>query len=241
MKRVIGLVFLFGAASCVSAAATSPPAPSPSAKRAVTPVASARPRPPAKPKFDITLLAPADEYFGPLRQSIIGINNTIRDLGRRYDVNHDIPTQTLSSAELTERSIRDWEHRYPRDPQVPRSVYLLQRLYTKVLIQPARDRAHDTATWLFADFNGSPQARQLKKTLAVEHLAPLPPPTPTPTATPLYPSVFGPQYPSRFNPATASSAAPSALPSGSSSSTPIPIATATAAPTAAGSPSAKPH
>ena len=162
-------------------------------------------RPPAKPKIDITLLAPADEYFGPLRQSIIGINNTIRDIGRRYDVNHDIPTQSLASAELTERSIRDWEKRYPHDTQLPRSVYLLQRLYTKVLSQPSRDRAHDTATWLFRDFNGSPQAKQLKKTLAVEHLAPLPPPTPRPTATPVYPSVFGPSYPSRFSPASGGS------------------------------------
>ncbi|MBD5657765.1 MAG: hypothetical protein IAI50_21695, partial [Candidatus Eremiobacteraeota bacterium] len=170
MKRVIGLVFLYGAASCVYAAAALP-----AEKHDTKSVSSARPAP--RTKIDITQLAPADEYFGPLRQSIIGINNTIRDIGRRYDVNHDIPTQTLASAELTERSIRDWEHKYPHDTQLPRTVYLLQRLYTKVLIQPARDRAQVTATWLFVDFTRSPQARQLKKTLAVEHLAPLPDPT----------------------------------------------------------------
>jgi hypothetical protein len=192
VKRVIGLVLLCGAASCVAAAAAPPPP-----KHDAKPVSSARPA--SRGRVDITQLAPADEYFGPLRQSIIGINNTIRDLGRRYDVNHDIPSQTLASAELTERSIRDWEHKYPRDTQLPRSVYLLQRLYTKVLYQPSRDRAHDTATWLFTDFRDSGQAKQLKKTLAVEHLAPLPPPTPEPTPMPTYGSSFGPNYPSNFN------------------------------------------
>jgi len=204
---------LYGVASCISAAAAAPSTPE---HRAI-PVASARPVRPVVKKVDITALAPADEYFGPLRQSIIGIANTIRDLGRRYDVNHDIPTQTLASAELTERSIRDWEHRYPRDTQLPRAVYLLQRLYTKVLIAAARERARITAVWLFADFQASPQARQMKKTLAFEHLAPLPPPTPA--ATPTYQSVFGAQYPTRFNsdgsgsPLPAASELPASTPS----------------------------
>jgi hypothetical protein len=216
VKRVIGLVFLYGAASCVSLSAASS-----AGKAGVKAVSS--PRPAARKRFDITLLAPADEYFGPLRQSMIGINNTIRDLGRRYDVNHDIPSQTVASAELTERSIRDWEHRYPRDPQVPHSVYLLQRLYTKVLIQSARDRAHDTASWLFLDFTNSPQARQLKKTLAVEHLPPLPAATPLAAATGPYPSVFGSAYPSTFTRATSDT--PSAAPSSASSPAPTPSPT----------------
>ena len=232
MKRVIGLVFLCGAASCVAAAAV------PSPKHDAKPAPSARPA--ATKKIDITQLAPADEYFGPLRQSIIGINNTIRDIGRRYDVNHDIPTQSLASAELTERSIRDWERHYPRDTQLPRMVYLLQRLYTKVLIQTARDRAHDTANWLFSDFNGSPQAKQLKKTLAMEHLAPLPPPTPVPTPTPAYQSIFGAQYPSRFNPDAPGSAAPAARPAVTAPTTaPAAVAPSPSGPGAAAS--SRPH
>jgi len=154
------------------------------------------------------LLAPADEYFGPLKLSIIGMRNTIRDLGLRYDVNHDTSKQTFASAQLVERSVREWEHKYAKDDQLPRVIFVLQRLYTKVLTQESRDRAHATAQWLLAGFARSPQAKQLTKTLAYEHLAPLPPPpTPTPEPEATYQSIFGRQYPSEFAPLPAASPA----------------------------------
>ena len=161
-------------------------------------------------------LAPADEYFGPFKLSIIGISNTIRDTGRRYDVNHDIGDRTFGSAQQIERAIRDWEKKYPKDDQLPRAVYFLQRLYTKVLTQASRNQAQVTAVWMYHDFSSSPQTKQLKKVLASEHLDPLPPPTPTPVPTTLYPSVFGQAYPSEFNnpgtPKSAPNAAPVAAP-----------------------------
>ena len=86
----------------------------------------------------------------------------------------------------------------------------MQRLYTKVLVGDSRRRAHVVAVWLFADFAGSPQSKQLKKTLAVERLAPLPPPTPPPaTAAPQahYDSAFGSNYNSAFNAAASPSPA----------------------------------
>lgn len=198
MKRVTGLVFLCAAASCAAAGFAAP-----------TPVKTAAPKPAATSARVATRqpaiadLAPADEYFGPFKLSIIGIRNTIRDVGLRYDYNHDSGTQSYNSALQTERSIRDWERRYPRDDQLPRAVFLLQRLYTKVLTRDSREHAQLTASWLYKDFASSPQSKQLKKTLAVEHLAPLPPPTPTPpTPTPQthYDSTFGANYPSDFNP-----------------------------------------
>ncbi|GAC1301172.1 MAG: hypothetical protein NVSMB19_08990 [Vulcanimicrobiaceae bacterium] len=162
------------------------------------------------------LLAPADEYFGPLKLSIIGMRNTIRDLGLRYDVNHDISKQTFSSAQLVERSVREWQRKYGKDAQLPRVVFILQRLYTKVLLQESRDRARATAQWLMSEFSHSPQAKQLSRTLASEHLAPLPPPTPEPTATPepeaTYQSIFGRGYPSEFAPLATPTPVPTAAP-----------------------------
>ena len=209
--RVFGLVVMCCAACTVDAFAA------PATKAKATPVivrasaAQAAAKEAASHRA-MMLLAPGDEYFGPLKQSIIGIRNTIRDLGLRYDVNHDIGKQTVSSAELTERSIRDWEHRYPHDDQVPRAVFLLQRLYTKVLTQPSRDRARATAQWLMVDFRTSPQAKQMKKTLAVEHLAPLLPETTAASGsgqTP-YSSSFGAGYPSAFSAASPAPAATTA-------------------------------
>lgn len=251
MKRVIGLVFLCGAASCVAVIA----APTPEPRDAVRNVASSKKT--ATPKLSaselakraaekeaahhraLMLLAPGDEYFGPLKLSIIGMRNTIRDLGLRYDVNHDIPKQTFASAQLVERSVREWQKKYAHDPQLPRVIFILQRLYTKILLQESRDRAHATAQWLQGEFSRTPQAKQIAKTLALEHLAPLPPPTPEPSATPgpepTYASIFGRGYPSEFAPvptptplATTSPARSSIRPVPSST----PVATAPSTPNA---------
>jgi hypothetical protein len=123
-------------------------------------------QPHAARRVALALLAPADEYFGPLKQSILGIRNMIRNMGLRYDVNHDIGSQTLASAGLTEAAIRDWAHRYPRDHDVAGAIYNLQRLYAKILTQPARGKAKATADWLFSAYGNSPQAKSLRKILA---------------------------------------------------------------------------
>jgi hypothetical protein len=166
---MIGLVFVFGAVLNVAPASAAQSA----APHAVS----------AGAKGEVTVgLAPADEYFGILKLSILGIGNTIRDLGLRYDVNHDIGKQTYDSALLTEQAMQDWEHKYPHDRLLPRAVFFLQRLYTKILVQQSRARAQATAKWMFADFAQSPQAKQLRHVLSVEHLAALPAPSPTPSA-----------------------------------------------------------
>jgi len=159
------------ASTSVAFAAGSPAAPSATSPHS-TQKATAKP--------STVVLAPADEYFGPLKLSFIGMRNTIRDLGLRYDVNHDIASQTVASAQLTERAVHDWERKYPTDTQIPKTIYLLQRLYTKVLTLDARAHAHACAMWLFHDYAKSGQAHQLQKTLAVEHLQPLGSPAPAP-------------------------------------------------------------
>jgi len=118
------------------------------------------------------MLAPADEYFGPLKLSILGVKNTIRDAGLRYDVNHDIAKTIVPGLRLTEAAIRDWEHKYPHDLDVPRAMYFLQRLYAHVMDDQARQKASETAKWLFADYPASPQARLLHQQLALEAAAP---------------------------------------------------------------------
>jgi len=245
VKRVIGLVFMCGAASCVAATASPSTAPHETraavlGKKTATPKASvsglakrAADRETARHSA-LLLLAPADEYFGPLKLSLIGMRNTIRDLGLRYDVNHDISRQTFASTQLVERSVRDWGKKYAKDDQLPRVIFLLQRLYTKVLSQESRDRAHVVAQWLQSDFARSPQARELTKTLASEHLAPVLPPvadvTPQPASAsePTYRSVFGRGYPSEFAPLATATAEPPATARPTPNASPTPTASASA-------------
>ena len=148
MKRMIGFVFVFGAVSYV--------APGASAAQSETRHAVA-----AGAKGDVTVgLAPADEYFGILKLSILGIRNSVRDLGLRYDVNHDIPKQTYDSALLTEQAMQDWEHKYPHDRLLPRAVFFLQRLYTMDVrrLRPVAAGQAAAAGALRRAFGGAPDA-----------------------------------------------------------------------------------
>jgi hypothetical protein len=213
VKRVIGIVTACAVASFVPVAtnaATTSPKPATHASATVSLAASRE----AAHLAELRNLAPADEYFGRLKLSILGIKNTLKDLGLRYSVNHDIAVQTVTSANEAEGAIRDWEHKYPRDKDVPRQVYFLQRFYSSISCDQGRAKAHSVAMWLFADYPKSVQARLLHKQLAQEALAPPPVAAPAasagtagapPVAVPAaqsgsgYQSIFGNAYPTEFN------------------------------------------
>lgn len=252
MKRIaFALVFACGAGSCIGVeAATSKPHVASKTETAKEHAARVRAENLAAQRAaKIKALAPADEYFGPLKLSIIGINNSMHDTGLRYDYNHDLGNRSYDSAMLIERAIRDWANRYPKDDQLPRSIFFLQRLYTKILTQQSRDHAHVVAVWMFSKFDASPQARQLHKTLASEHLAPIdsvsppaeatvvPAPSETPAATTPVPLAT----PGAMRtPVAAPSPAPSATPSVVPSGTPAPAAVPGSSPSVAPSSSAAP-
>ncbi len=168
MKRVNGLVFLLGAASFIASAPASAATSSTSAK------STAVKKQQVQHVKHLTMadLAPADEYFGPLKMSILGIRNTIKDLGLRYDVNPSNPEQTLSSAAFAETAIREWAQRYPRDDQLPRNVYFLEHLYAKIQTPHGQAKAQAISTWLMTMFADSPQAHQLRKELLAAKNAP---------------------------------------------------------------------
>jgi len=72
--------------------------------------------------------APADEYFGPYRQSVLEIRNRLNDCDVRDDqsmLDPDVPVY-LDHLQL---AMRDWQHRYPRDPWLPVMLGHLVREY----------------------------------------------------------------------------------------------------------------
>src|SRR5271165_7292932 len=92
-------------------------------------IAQATPRP--SPKDVIIVrhgppLAPADEYFGPLKMSILGIRNYIRDLGLRYLADPTKANSIFGMTVQTELSLKDWGRRYPSDSGVARQIYFLE-------------------------------------------------------------------------------------------------------------------
>ncbi|MBV8353796.1 MAG: hypothetical protein JO101_00615 [Candidatus Eremiobacteraeota bacterium] len=97
-------------------------------------------------------LAPADEYFGRLKMSILGIANTIRDAGVKLD-NGANPTEVMDGPlAFATDAIEDWERHYPRDPWIPRNLTALQTAYEKIQTARGQELAHRTAAWRQHDF-----------------------------------------------------------------------------------------
>ncbi len=159
MKRFLTVVSLLVlTATAARAAATPKPAP-----------AHARqPAPPVVPhvRFLTYRVAPADEYFGRLKLSILGIRNTIRDLGLRADADPVRAPTILGTAALTEDAMHDWELKYPHDTWIPPAILALERLYAKVDSDDARAHAKVVMVWLVHDYPTSAPGKLGKSELA---------------------------------------------------------------------------
>jgi hypothetical protein len=97
-------------------------------------------------------VAPADEYFGKLKMSILGIRNTIKDQGLKVDFDPGNAASTFNAMALTEDAIRDWEHKYPCDSWIPGSIFALEHFYTKIHTADGVRHVHATFAWLRHDY-----------------------------------------------------------------------------------------
>ena len=161
-------------------------APAPKATSAA-PIASAQ-------KTHHSNVAPADEYFGRLKLSILGIRNTIRDMDTLVAWGPDKLPSILSKCAFAEDALHDWQHKYPRDSWVPRTGYLLAQLYGKIASSDASTDAHDraiaTMQWVVSLYPQTWYGRDGRKrladgTLGVIHVAASAAPPPEVAASPL--------------------------------------------------------
>lgn len=144
MKRLIACVSLVAAASTAAMPSTAPSKPA-----ANPPVKAAKLVAKAPPKCRV---APADEYFGKLKMSILGIRNTIKDQGLKVDYEPAKAASTANAIALTEDAIRDWQHKYPCDSWLPGTLYSLQRFYLKIHTDDGVKHVHATFAWLRHDY-----------------------------------------------------------------------------------------
>lgn len=107
-------------------------------------------------------VAPADEYFGRLKMSILGIRNQLHDLDLRLQYAPDKSEDVLGSAAMVEDAVRDWEHKYPADPWLARSVYQLTALYARVHTPHGLAQASRTLRWLLARYGRTSYAHQAR-------------------------------------------------------------------------------
>jgi hypothetical protein len=96
--------------------------------------------------------APADEYFGRLGMSILGVRNKVKDLGLDADLhpNHDV--SILGNALWVEDAMRDWAKKYPYDHWLPRYAFALEQMYEEIPGGDAHKRAVKQLGYITAYF-----------------------------------------------------------------------------------------
>jgi len=183
--------------------------------------------------------APADEYFGRLKMSFLGINNTLHDVGITAG-DHTTDPSVVAKVALAEDALKDWEKRYPRDPQLGRSYYLAIGVEKKIWVQANQQQAWAYMNRVATVFPNTYFGKLIKREIAIgftEHYyaAAVPCQTPSPTPTPQATAVPVPVATVTVAPST-SRRRPVATPSPIPTPTPTPTASPTPEPTPSPSP-----
>src|ERR1700688_2387474 len=85
-------------------------------------------------------VAPADEYFGRMKLSILGIGNIMHDtkLREAYDPAH--ASDNYAKLALAEDALEDWAAKYPQDTWLPGKAYYMSHEFW-AMNTPDGDRA----------------------------------------------------------------------------------------------------
>lgn len=77
-------------------------------------------------------VAPADEYFGRLKMSILGIRNELVRLEAKSYYRGENKRALIGEATFIEDAMRDWSAKYPGDPWIPGFRHRLRRCYVRI-------------------------------------------------------------------------------------------------------------
>jgi hypothetical protein len=141
--------------------------------------------------------APGDEYFGRLKISYLGIDNTFKD-GSISAGAYTTDSNLIKKLMFADEALQRWAAKYPNDPQLARSYFLGVQVFRKVYTQPGQDVAWHYIQILVHKYPSTYFGKTMKASLAngyTEHWfalaqlcpTPLPKgvmPSNTPSATP---------------------------------------------------------
>lgn len=152
--------------------------------------------------------APGDEYFGRMKMSYLGIDNTYKD-GAISAGAYTTDPKLISKLDFATEALRNWASKYPNDPQLARSYFLGVQVLRKVYTQPEQQTTWQFIEILVTKYGNTYFGKVMKASLAkgyTEHWfalaqicpTPLPPgaiaeatpsDTPTPSPAPGHPAV----------------------------------------------------
>lgn len=114
-------------------------------------------------------VAPADEYFGRQKLSILGIGNMIKDMRLRIEADMTKQDSIYGGLANVEDAIHDWESKYPTDSWVPKNLELLEAVYLEVPADRARQLGTHVEAWLVHDYPRSPYAATGRTVMLAAH------------------------------------------------------------------------
>lgn len=107
----------------------------------------------------MTRTAPADEYFGALGFSPIGIDNELTRVGKYLDAGWG---ERMSKDALhLEEALVGWHRLYPRDITLPKRVLGCYELLKRIATPQSMEAAEHLRTMLLVEYPESSQAREL--------------------------------------------------------------------------------
>jgi hypothetical protein len=95
---------------------------------------------PAASSGKLTDSAPADQYFGKIKLSFLGINNTFKDTAISAG-DHTTDPALANKVDFAIDALNDWQRKFPRDPQLARTYFLAQLTLKKLWIEKYQDKA----------------------------------------------------------------------------------------------------
>lgn len=132
--------------------------------------------------------APGDEYFGRMKMSYLGIDNTAHDVAIEAGDNTTDPG-LIARLNFADEALRQWEQRYPGDPQLARSYFMMARAWRKVYTITGQQLAWQYMQHVLHVYPNTVFARYVRNDLArgftehwyaVAQICPTPSPTPNP-------------------------------------------------------------
>lgn len=110
----------------------------------------------------LTRTAPADEYFGNLKYSPIGVKNEIARVDAYLDAGWGFRME--GDGLQIDSAIEDWQKQYPRDLTLPASILDAYAMLGRIDTPKARQAAAALRTILLVQYPGSRQAFELGDT-----------------------------------------------------------------------------
>jgi len=89
---------------------------------------------------EYTHSAPGDQYFGRMKLSYLGINNTFHDAAIQAGA-YTTDSGIVNKIKFADEALNQWASRFPNDPQLPRSYFMAVQVYEKIYTQPAQEKA----------------------------------------------------------------------------------------------------